>query len=275
MKENRMLTVREIQQTELGILRSVRDFCEKEGLRYFLAGGTLLGAVRHKGFIPWDNDIDIAMPRPDYEMFIERFKAQGPYRVMKPENDNDYIYPFIKVVDTRTRLVERAVGMKISGLGLYIDIFPVDGFGDDERQAKELILKAYREGYHIAYTAGKDAGLSFVQKVMRTVRKVRYAAFGGRERSFEKLKKRLQSNPFDSSAFVGSTYGLRVERELIKREAFACTVPVRFEDGMYAAPSGWDEYLTNMYGDYMKLPPENERVANHDMDARFVEEPQC
>ncbi|MDO4493091.1 MAG: LicD family protein [Clostridia bacterium] len=272
MNNGRILTTKEIQTVELEILKAVKAFCEQNGIRYFLAGGTLLGAVRHKGFIPWDNDIDIAMPRPDYETFRKTFGTRGPYRVMGPEDGNDYIYPFIKVVDTRTRLIEQAVRMKIEGLGLYIDVFPVDGFGDDRAAAEQRIVSAFREGYHLAYTAGTTAGLTPVQKAGRIARKIRCRLLGGRERAFARLCAKLGEHPFDASRYVGSTFGLRSAKELIAREAYATTVPVLFEGEEYPAPAGWDAYLTQMYGDYMQLPPESERVANHDMDARWTEE---
>lgn len=264
--------VREIQAIELEILRAVDAFNKENGLRWFLAGGTLLGAIRHGGFIPWDNDIDICMPRPDYEAFIKTFGVHGPYRVMGPEDGNDYIYPFVKVVDTRTRLVERANPMKITGLGLYIDIFPLDGYGNDPDEAARLITAAHREGSHIAYTAGCTEGITLTQKLARLFRKARVALSGGREACFGRLLRKLEAHPFDSSAYIGSTYGVRFEKEIVPREDFAASVPVRFGEDTFPAPVGYDRYLTNMYGDYMTPPPVEKQIANHDMDARRLTE---
>ena len=100
----RELTTEELKKTELDILRAIRDFCDAKGLKYFLCGGTLLGAVRHKGFIPWDDDIDIGMLRSDYETFIREFPDTGRYRVITYTNNKEYRNPYAKVVDTATVL---------------------------------------------------------------------------------------------------------------------------------------------------------------------------
>ena len=97
--------IQELRQIQMGILDEVHRFCEAHGLRYFLSSGTLIGAVRHKGYIPWDDDIDIYMPRKDYEEFLQAYTSDsGHYRAINPQTENHYYYTFAKVVDLRTRM---------------------------------------------------------------------------------------------------------------------------------------------------------------------------
>ena len=128
----------ELHQIETDILTAIDEICRKENIRYYLAGGTLLGAVRHKGFIPWDDDIDIAMPRDDYERFLKvmRKGAHPYYKILALEYKEDYPYTFAKVVDTRTRLQEE-IGKDLPEMGVFIDIFPLDGMGDDRDKAMQ------------------------------------------------------------------------------------------------------------------------------------------
>ena len=119
------LSLDQVKQIELDILKYVDAVCKEYNLRYFLSFGTLIGAIRHKGFIPWDDDIDISMPREDYERFVEITKnANGKFVTLYPGKEG-YPYPFVKVVDKSTELAEKDV-MDIPDNGLWVDIFPVD-----------------------------------------------------------------------------------------------------------------------------------------------------
>ena len=125
MTMRRITDIQELRGVQLGILDDIHAFCVDNGIRYFLACGTLIGAVRHKGYIPWDDDIDLYMPRDDYERFINEFKSvSGNCRVLDPKKEKHYYYTYAKVVDKRTLLVEpEADGYRI---GVYVDVFPVD-----------------------------------------------------------------------------------------------------------------------------------------------------
>ena len=133
------VTPEELKRIQLDLLQKTADFCEQNGLRYFLCGGTLIGAVRHKGYIPWDDDIDIAMPRPDYDRFINTFnKQENYYQVVSRENNHAYSYAFAKVYDNRTILQE--LHYKGSTFGVYIDILPADGVKDASQIRKIMWL---------------------------------------------------------------------------------------------------------------------------------------
>ena len=139
--------IQELRQIQMGILDDVHRFCEAHGLRYFLSSGTLIGAVRHKGYIPWDDDIDIYMPRKDYEEFLQTYTSDsGHYRAINPQTEQHYYYTFAKVVDSRTRMVEKETeGYEI---GVYMDSFPVD-FVTDDLQERERIFKKKKLLYKI------------------------------------------------------------------------------------------------------------------------------
>ena len=128
----KVLSLEEIKRIELGILEYLHQVCEKHDIKYFIDFGTLLGAVRHKGFIPWDDDMDICMLREDYEKLQDYLIANPDerYEVMSYKNNLNYVYPFMKVQDNQTYLLEEDVRID-SNMGIYVDIFPVDGYEDD------------------------------------------------------------------------------------------------------------------------------------------------
>jgi len=133
--------INELRQIQMGILDHVHQFCEAHGLRYFLSSGTLIGAVRHQGYIPWDDDIDIYMPREDYEQFLQSYHDDnGVYRAINPTTESHYYYTFAKVVDQRTRMVETETqGYEI---GVYMDIFPVDYVSDDPQERERVFIRS-------------------------------------------------------------------------------------------------------------------------------------
>jgi lipopolysaccharide cholinephosphotransferase len=264
----------EIQEIELAMLDYVADLCEKNNLRYYLAGGTLLGAVRHQGFIPWDNDVDISMPRQDYDKLrslMEESEGQKQYKLLRVTDDSDYIYPYYKVVDTRTYIVELSRNSHSSGLGIYIDIFPIDGLGDAKSETVKQFKSVYKQCYRITSTAESYKNLSLYKKFTRFCWKSWFRVFG-REKNFEIAIDKLRENSFDDSSYIVSTFGIRGEKEIIKQEYFAKSIDVDFEGRKYKAPIGYDQYLKQMYGDYMKLPPENERIPNHDIEVYWKDE---
>lgn len=144
----RLLSSDEVKKHELMILLDVQDFCEKNNICFYISGGTLLGAIRHHGFIPWDDDIDICMPRPDYELFLQTYKSAHGYIPMANTLGN-WVNPFAKVIDPNTKVVSC---ISDNEPGLWIDVFPVDGLPDNFADAKNYMINVeFTAVYFLAF----------------------------------------------------------------------------------------------------------------------------
>ena len=241
------------------------ELCEKNGLTMYLAAGSLLGAVRHKGFIPWDDDIDVFMTRPDYDRLVEICRADnnGRYKLLAHELDKNYLYTFGKMVDTRTLLIEKGGDAGVE-MGLFIDIFPLDGLGNDVETAKKHMKKVQKL---------INLNLSFLVKPWRKeVPFLKNAAIAacrvlatvyGKERIHKKLYESLHSLPYEDSALVGGFCDQTSDSRIWPKEIFFGKERLPFEDTSFYAPSGWDEYLTRFFGDYMTPPPPEKQVLTH------------
>ncbi len=288
----RPLTIEEMKRIELEILKDVAKFCDNHQIRYYLGGGTLLGAVRHKGFIPWDDDIDISMPRKDYLRFINSYNNKASnYFVASIYLNADYPYTMAKVFDKRTYLQDNTLVKSPEYLGVFIDVYPIDGLPASEIEQRLLFkeqefLNILLHGSLMSYTKSYKyndsfSSFSWLKGVARTFMKyIAIALF--RPFSSSKLIAKINSNlekyDFDSSEYVAAIvdciHGAACEK--IKRTKFEPRIKFKFEDDEFWGPSGYEQYLSNLYGDYMKIPPENRRVSHHNFKAYWkTTEPKC
>lgn len=270
MKE---LTERQVQLGELTVLKELARICEEQHLRYFLFYGTLLGAVRHGGFIPWDDDIDIAMPREDYEKLLAYLLSHEltPFKVMSCRNNKEYIYPICRFCDTRYYVDYQDAAEY--GLGLFVDIYPLDGYGKTERERKALYRKS-RVLNGLVFQAGQKSFRRSSTAPWRTPLKFLlygYAKLLGCPRLMAKLDKAARKRSFSDSAYVDCVVWLPKPGGF-PRELFDETAYIRFEDQDFPVPARYDEILTICYGDYMRLPPEEQRVGHHNYTAYLLEE---
>lgn len=256
----------ELKRIQLEILDVVADFCDAHGIGYWIDSGTLLGAVRHKGYIPWDDDIDVGMLRPEYERFSELFnQEQGRYRFCCIDKDPDFLYPYGKVLDTDTVLYEP--DRKGNKLSINIDIFPYDYVPDGE-EAERMYDRRDRCRYWHSIRTNKN------RPAGRWYR--RWAVYGLRfamglipKNYFVKaLSKNAQTHK-EVQPYVGNFTGWI--RTLCKTEVLASFVELEFEGKRYKAPVGYDSWLRHFYGDYMQLPPEEKRCSHHSFEA-YVQE---
>lgn len=246
-------SIKEMQKIELDILKFIVEICKKNNLMYFLTDGTLIGAVRHKGFIPWDDDLDISMPRPDYNKFLKIMKKEkGRYQIKCVEHSKKkYNYAFAKVVDTKTQLIEED---KFQGeeLGLWVDVFPIDGLGNDREKAEEIIRSNKKHVIQIL----------LLESAKEINRKGKILELIGRKNINRFMKLKLQRNNFYKSKYVSIVSWIS-DSILTKQEWWSQPVMGEFEGLEFNIPIGYDEILRLEYGDYMQLPPEEKRIPEH------------
>ena len=262
-EQNNYLTPEEIKEALLELLLKFDDFCTAHGLRYSLVGGTLLGAIRHKGFIPWDDDIDIAMPRPDVDKLITLWKDDSlPQETSLEIESGDPSFPvYAKFVDVGVSLKQPFVdGVK----KLWIDILPIDGMPADETEAKIHLNRAARYRWWFLLS-GADAseGRSPLKRVLKGVIVPVMRSFGARERIGRAFDRFARGIPYGTTGYIGcTTWGLYGLGERYPEDSFDNALLVEFEGREFPALCCWDEYLRGIYGDYMQLPPEEKRITH-------------
>ena len=265
------LSIQEIQEVSLEILKSVTDVCEELHLRYFLTYGTLIGAIRHKGFIPWDDDVDIMMPRKDYEELLSYFLTHSEdYRHLElynPETCSDYPYMISRFCDNRYLL--RVENEKPYGIGIFIDVYPLDGLGDTLANAihvgrKGDILSTFcYQSTRIHYdSATSTSGHKLLKAIVKIP--VYCAAKIIGKNYFQRQLNKLIRIPYDDAEYVGPVVWLvGGEENIFPRKWFNELIDVPNEQYCFKVPKLYDQFLRKMYGDYMQMPPEKNRVGHH------------
>ncbi len=261
----------QLKKIEINILSKIDELCKQNNLKYFICGGTLLGAVRHKGFIPWDDDIDICMPRSDYNKLADLMEQDKDYMILSSVKDG-YYYVFPKAVDRRTLVNEK--GYKpIKNLGVSVDIFLLDGMPEDERKSEYHYKKLKK-------VRSKITGYSLLKpKIGKNVffyaKRCWVYYIINRYRRLEDMQKQYsfiaEKFKYETSAYVYATGGAYGKKDIFRKEIFEDEEQLEFEGRYFSAPAKWDEYLRQLYGDYMQLPPIEKRVMHHNLEAIYIE----
>ncbi len=255
LQGKRPMEIREVQSVLKEMLIQVDRFCLEKGLRYWVCGGTLLGTFRHKGFIPWDDDIDIFMPWEDYQRFLNEFTTDADHiLIVSGAGDRkDYYELFSKLADHRT-MVREDVDVVRKVHPVAMDIFPIIGMPDDAGE-RSLFFSRY---YELEKQIWEDY----------------YACNGDLDvynRWYPAQKEFLEAYDFEQSAYVGVLASAYRERDCTTRGAYASTLRMPFEDIGVNVPCGYRESLDNMYGpDWMELPGEGSRKSHHKMEAYWL-----
>lgn len=264
MKER--IDEKEARRIQLEILKETAKICKENNLMCFLGGGTLLGAVRHKGYIPWDDDIDVMMPRKDYEKLLEIFDKNNrkeEYKLLSYKNTKGYYYAFNKVVDVRTKIIEDNY-KEIENYGIYIDIFPIDYLPDDDKKIKK-IFKKYRIKNNLTNIyQTKDLSKDARNKV-RLILKKMIAPIIRNEKVMKKILKQMDEMliKYNNTSKVACVSGKYAEKEVMPATYMSDYRMLEFEGEEYCVPIGYKDYLIKHYGDYMKLPPKEQQVKSH------------
>lgn len=237
------LSLREMQLLELEILREFSDFCKEKKLKYFISSGTLLGAIRHKGFIPWDDDIDVYMPYEDYLTFMNIYPTNKRYQAINWEKDENYFLPFGKLLDTKTKLLHAGYPLQGS-MCVYIDIFPLAGYSNEIAAEEFWKRNEHLETKWNEYYIARDF-ISNIPDIRPAIMNERYAY------------------SFYESDLVGGRHIIpHIKQWAVKREIYQTTTAVEFEGMLFDAPSGYDEFLTIRYKNYMQLPKKDKQIAH-------------
>jgi lipopolysaccharide cholinephosphotransferase len=268
------MTMKEIQQGSLEILKKIDSICRNENFRYCLAYGSLIGAIRHKGFIPWDDDIDIMMPREDYDKFVKYFvshkKELEPFEIFNKNYNNDYPYMITRISDSR--YVLDVDNEKSYGIGLFVDVYPLDGAGNSVAE----YTKRKNESSRFASLCFLSTRNSIKRENTASFFKylLKYPAFIiakllGKDYFMRQLDKIEKKCDYENSKYIGCMIWASDDgvRGIFPKEWFSEMIDVEFEGLLFKAPKEYDKVLTHGYGDYMKLPPENKRIAHHYYDA--------
>ena len=264
------LALNELKNVELNILKQFAKVCDRLSLRYSLAGGTLLGAIRHKGFIPWDDDIDVFMPRPDYDKFIKYCsKNKLPFGLFCHETNTKCKILWAKLYDPNTLLIETYME-NIDLSGVYIDVFPIDGLGNTKSEAtakfrktwllRELLVASkwqhfFRSNTHAWY--------------IEPVRYVLYllSRFISQSWLISVIEKDCRSIDFDKSKYACCIFGVYRQKEIMEQKIYTNYIDMIFEGEKFKGVADYDVYLTHFYGDYMTLPPVEKRKTHHTFKA--------
>lgn len=248
-----------LQQTELEMLKSFIDVCEKLNITYYVVEGTLLGAVRHNGFIPWDDDIDIGIMREDYDKFLEKASELLPSHLFLQTYDTDSGYPrvFAKIRNSNTTFIETAVKDNKMNHGVYIDIFPLDRCDFKKRNSfwfrnKEKLLSLRTTSLF------SNMKLSSKAKLFRLISCFLYPSA---KKALVKLEKMYRSMP--NGEMIVNFSGVYGQREIMPKEWYGEGTKISFEGVSVTVPLEYAKVLSQVYGNYMQMPPIEKRVTHH------------
>ena len=264
---------RRLQMVELDMFKEFIAVCEKLNLRYFVLGGTLLGAVRHKGFIPWDDDIDVGMLREDYEIFLQKAGDLLPDHLFLQSHSSEpgFYWNAAKIRDSRTTYIEKPIRHHRIHQGIYLDVFPLDNYPKTKIAQLWNKFRAEVATQRIVQECLWDTKLHPLKAVIkypvRWIYPTLYSAVDAREKMFRSVP---------HSGVLVNYSGMWGEREIVPEEWYADVCQLEFEGLVVNAPKEYHKVLTRLYGDYMQLPPPEKRVTHHvasviDMDRPYTE----
>lgn len=271
MDEKKRIELEKLKKVGLDILKEFIRVCDLLDLKYYLAYGTLIGAVRHEGYIPWDDDVDVYMPRPDYEIFMKEAKKylKDNYFVQNNDTDPEYLLRFAKIRDSNTTFIEEEYKKYTINHGIFIDIFPLDGYvkGKDFLLDMRIKQKAFEESDN--EVKFKNSLSTFNMKVIQKIGPILNKKIN-LEKTMNSYEDRAKKFSYKDSDYVAEMVG-SIYIVPMKKEVFGEGKLMKFEDIYARVPDDYDTCLKLLYGDYMKLPPKEQREPHHNFVAMDTE----
>lgn len=262
-------TIEDIHKIDLKILKEYLKICKKHKLKYYIIGGTFLGAVRHKGFIPWDDDMDIAMPRKDFDKFLKIANADLPknMKLITFENDENYRYYLPRIVDLNTKIIEKRYENTNITSNIFIDIFPIDGTPNNFILRKlyylRILFNRMLVSYYYIDTIDPSRKRKLYEQILIGIAKIiPTKKIINPNKVLNKIDNMLRKYKIEKSKYIGTIMGAYRTREIVPKEYFGIPSEYEFEGQKLTGPEMYDEYLTHMYGDYMKIP-DNKNENRH------------
>ena len=267
-----MNNIRKVQEAHLLLLKEFISICEKYQLRYYFVGGSLIGVLRHKGFIPWDDDIDVGMPRRDYEKFVSLQNTfQSGFLLKNHKNNPDWQFNFSQFIDNESEII-----VKLNELpqktSLWIDVYPLDGLPSSQIMRwlhfKRILLYRYLIQIPNLRTQvdTHKVGRPWYEKI--AIKVLHYIPLNWAinvDALLDLMEMSLKKYSFDTSPWAGNLVGKYREKEIMRKEWWGAPVKLPFETIEVNCPAEWDLIETKIYGDYMKWPAEKDRVS-HDIE---------
>lgn len=258
----------ELQSQILNVYKKIKNICDENNLRYYAIGGTCIGAVRHNGFIPWDDDMDIAMPRRDYEKLkdIIRNSEEHELEVVTQDDRENYRPLFMKVYNPNTTYVESDVmDIKDSITGIFVDVMPLDGLPEEQLRRKILCNRLIY--LHHMNDVRRLTGVRPGKGAKGLIKRMLYAVLLGRPFNYysKRYTRLLKKYDFDESVYTSYGWSYHIKRLIYPSKWFNDYVEIKFEDTIMRCPVEYDKYLSQQFGDYMKLPEKVEQQGNHDI----------
>lgn len=268
MKE---MNLRELQLFALEILKDVHQFCTQNDIKYSLYAGTLLGAIRHQGFIPWDDDIDIVMPRDDYNRFCQTYRSEK-FQVVNKDIDDSFQLAYARVCDTKQTIYKAVEPCSKKPTGVWIDVFPADGCPPKDdipsfyeknrilfyetakvRWTMASFSSVLSEWVRCSKTYGQRYALKHIIDLFR--KKIHYTFCNNRQYWVNKLIELNMTYPFRNSSYWSVFTFFYKHTVYFSKDTFEHCEMMKFEDASFSVMCGWDAVLSTLYGDYMKYPP--------------------
>ena len=264
-----MENIERLHQIDIEIVKEVVKICDKHNLLYYMIGGTMLGAIRHKGFIPWDDDVDLGMPREDYEEFLRIASKELPdyLKIVNYRTDPKYQYYITRVLDTNTKVIEERIGNDSKYTHASIDIYPIDGTPNNVLFRKIYFFRvlSHRALMSLCYKDSIDRKRKrgLIEKAFLWIMEhIPVEKFTTPYKQKCKIDRLMRKQDVKRSKYIGNIMGAYRTREIVPKEFYGKGKFYQFEDIQLRGLAMYDEYLKHTYGNYMELPPEDKRKTH-------------